>query len=248
MTAEISSLQFFPIKGAQARRTTQLEVSTNVGVVNDRRFGLKKSGDISERPCPFNKMEFEVCANNPKMAAMPVDFILDGGRTINLSILNRRARNAGIENAHRLLQDTGGKYHLCDTAGAQVSFLNLATVRELEKVMGVKVSPARFRMNVWLEGLLPFVEYDWVNMYPGTREITIGDVRFRINDACERCRAPEANPETGEWDLRISKGLRQLMGPRGYKSPHRGVETVMGVYGTVLNDSSLWIGDEVRVP
>jgi hypothetical protein len=32
------------------------------------------------------------------------------------------------------LHDTHGKYHLADTEGPQVSFINLATVRELGKL------------------------------------------------------------------------------------------------------------------
>jgi uncharacterized protein YcbX len=143
------------------------------------------------------------------------------------------------------LQETHGKYHLADTEGPQVSFINLATVRELGKLVGTEVDPERFRMNVWMEDLPAFAEYDWVNRFPGTREIMVGAVRMRIDDACERCKAPSANPATGEYDINMLAMLMQLMGARGYKSPHRGVASVMGIFGVVLNEGTIHVGDEI---
>jgi len=248
--SEVSSVRFFPLKGGKAFEQDSLAVNTNVGVVNDRRLGIRRhSGDVTARPEPFKKGEYHVCANNPAMATQFPNFVFDNLDTYELASaerLERVGQRIGAEGS-LLLHDTRGAYHLCDTSGPQVSFLNLATLRAFEKFAGVEVGPDRFRMNVWIAGLPAFAEYDWVDKYPGTREIMVGDVRMRIDDACERCKAPHANPKTGEFDLNVVPELKRFMDARGYKSPHRGISMVMGVYGVVLSDGVIRPGDQIRL-
>lgn len=102
-------------------------------------------------------------------------------------------------------------------------------------------------MNVWIADPPAFAEYDWVDGYPGTRSIMVGNIRMRVDDACERCKAPHANPATGEYDMNVLAALMQLMGQRGYRSPHRGVTSVMGVFGVVLNEGTINAGDEIKL-
>ena len=128
-----------------------------------------------------------------------------------------------------------------------MSILNLATLRALEDFAGVAIDPEQFRMNVRVEGLPAFAEYDWVDGFPGTREIRLGNVRMRVDDACERCKATHANPATGEFDMNMLALLMQFMEQRGYRSPHRGVTNVMGIMGVVLNDGVIKIGDEIAL-
>lgn len=250
MTPAIASVRTFPLKGARARIVDALEVNTKVGIANDRRYGIrKKPGDASFRPDPFRKGEYYVCANTPAIAMHEPDPLFEGfdEHGIHSSALRRFAASIGASGSVQI-HDTRGEYHLCDTAGAQVSFLNLTTLRAFEQFMGVEVDPDRFRMNVWIDGLPAFAEYDWLDGYPGTREILVGDVRLRVDDACERCKAPHANPKTGQYDLDVVPGLKRFMDARGYKSPQRGVATVMGVYGVVLNDGVIKPGDRIGLP
>jgi uncharacterized protein YcbX len=104
-----------------------------------------------------------------------------------------------------------------------VSFLNLASVQALSKFVGQEIAPTRFRMNIWMMGLEPFEELTWVDKFPGTIEILVGNCRFRVDDACERCRAIEANPETGQYDVKVLESLSEMMQQRDYRSPHRGL-------------------------
>ena len=127
-----------------------------------------------------------------------------------------------------------------------MSFLNLASVDALSAFMGQEIVPSRFRMNVWMAGLEPFEELTWVDKFPGTREILVGDCCFRVDDACERCRAVEANPATGEYDLDVLARLSAMMERRGYKSPHRGVSHVMGILASPLNQGIIRRHDAIR--
>jgi uncharacterized protein YcbX len=241
---KIAELRRFPLKGAASVPARQLSVNTVVGIVDDRRFALRhRPGDLTRRGDNYNKFDYVVCANTAAMAKERPDFVgaqLDPGY---LAGLKGRLPNGGDVQ----LQDTHGAYHLCDTDGPQVSFINLSTVRALEDFAGAAVDPERFRMNVWMEGLPAFAEYHWVSGFPGTREIMVGNVRMRVDDACERCKAPHANPATGEYDINMLALLMQLMEQRGYRSPHRGVTSVMGIFGVVLNGGIINIGDEIKL-
>jgi uncharacterized protein YcbX len=145
------------------------------------------------------------------------------------------------------VQLAAGAYSLHDTKGAFVSFLNLASVQALSDFMGTEIDPRRFRMNVWMTGLDAFEELTWVDRYPGSQEMTVGDCRFRVDDACERCKAPEANPENGKYDLEIRKALNDLMRKRNYTSPHRGIPCVMGILAAPLEESVIRKGDEIKL-
>ena len=246
--ARIAALRRFPLKGAASTAESQLAVNTVVGVENDRRFALRRApGDLTRRAEKYSKYEYVVCANTAIMAKERPVFL--GTQTDNrLDPDYLAGLKSRLQNGHDVrLQDSHGAYHIADTEGPQVSFINLATVRELEKLMGVDVNPERFRMNVWIADLPAFAEYDWVDGFPGSREVMVGTVRMRIDDACERCKAPHANPATGEYDVNMLSMLMQLMGPRGYRSPHRSVTTVMGIFGVVLGEGTVNVGDDIRL-
>jgi len=109
------------------------------------------------------------------------------------------------------------------------------------------IDPARFRMNVWIDGLEPFAELDWVEGHPGTRNIQIGDVRVRVDEACVRCKAIEASPKSGEYDLELQKALEDFMQRRGYPgAPHNQSLRVMGVLARPCASGMIGQGDIVR--
>ena len=181
----VIALSRFPLKGAAARKTNMLQIDTTVGVRHDRSFAIRR------RPGMYtdwaSKGNFHCCMNTPAMAIeRPIFSSLDGLPIVDSVQLAGLRQRIG---ANGPLQNTRGLYSLADTRGAYVSFLNLATVRALSNIMCIDVDPRRFRMNVWMTGLEPFEELSWVDNYPGTKEFALGTVRFRVDDACERCKA-----------------------------------------------------------
>jgi uncharacterized protein YcbX len=103
-------------------------------------------------------------------------------------------------------------------------------------------------MNVWYDDGQPFSELAWADSFPGTRELAVGDLRLRIQDACERCLAVEANPNTGQRDLAILDALEDMLRKRGYGgSPHRGSFHVMGFLATPLAAATIARGQEIRL-
>jgi uncharacterized protein YcbX len=239
----------YPLKGARRERPDFLSISSTVGVVNDRRFGIRRTPGNME--VWAKKPNFFVCMNTPRMAierpVFEVSSARDPGSILRLDprYTSGLATRLGIEGELQI-QDTHGRYSLADTEGATVSFLNLASVRALSEFAGTYISPERFRMNIWMEGLDPFEELTWVDTFQGNKLVRVGNCVFRIDDACERCLAIETNPETGVRDIKLVAILNDMMKARGYKSPQRGVALVMGVLGVPMYEQAqISRGDQV---
>ncbi|MHA6326152.1 MOSC domain-containing protein [Roseivivax sp. CAU 1753] len=82
-----------------------------------------------------------------------------------------------------------------DNPEPTVTICNAASHRAVEGRVGKALSPHRWRGNIWLDGLAPWEEFDWLD-----RSIRIGDATFRVIDRTGRCRATESNPDTGIRD------------------------------------------------
>jgi uncharacterized protein YcbX len=247
----VKELYMAQVKGARGERPAALHVDPAVGVQGDRRFAIKRRIGQPDTWAP--KVHFRVCMNTPEMAAQTPVFV--GGAASPDIALDRRwlsevASALGESEVDTL--DTKGTYNLVDTDphtyGPTVSFLNLASLRALEAETGCVIEPERFRMNVWYDDDRPFSELSWADTFPGAREIAVGDLRLRIQDACERCLAIEANPATGRRDLPVLDMIESLLRKRGYAgSPHRGSFHVMGFLATPLTKSVIIRGQAVRL-
>jgi uncharacterized protein YcbX len=251
--ATVQELYRFPVKGARGERLDVLAIDPVTGVRGDRRFAIKRKFD---QPNVWAaKVHFRVCMNTPVMAAQTPFFLDDAVATAPHTLLDRRwlAEIATVLDETELgILDTKGAYNLVDTDphknGPTVSFLNLASVRALEAETGWTIDPARFRMNIWYDNDEPFSELVWADEFPGKKQITIGELPMRIQDACERCLATEANPSTGERDLPILNAIEGLLKKRGYGgSPHRGSFHVMGFLGTPLTSGTIAPGQTIRL-
>lgn len=249
MTGTVRETYFYPVKGARGECADALHIDAAVGVTGDRRFAIKRK--LDQPDTWLAKVNFRVCVNTPEMAA----------QTPVVSGVGTRAALAGtwvqelattLGETELSVLDTKGAYNIVDTNpfehGPTVSFLNLATLRALEAETGWTIDPRRFRMNVWYDDGQPFSELAWADRFPGVREIMVGTLRLRMQDACERCRAVEANPDTGAYDLPVLKAIEQALRKRGYGgSPHRGSFFVMGFLATPLGDAVITSGSEIRL-
>lgn len=250
MGARISNLFIFPVKGMKGVESNNLQISEGLGVFGDRRFALQKAKKIKiEQWNP--KAAFYVGMNTPQMAN------LSGVSQSVEKLPHMVAKSLGLENAPFLVE-AGETYNLTDTQGPTVSLLNLATVQALSYFLGQEINPERFRMNIWVEGLPPFAELDWVTTYPGKQVLDIvadnGQcLEFEVFDVCERCPAINANPETGERDIELHSVKESLLerfmaeNRPHYKSPHRSVASVMGVLMKPLHDGNVSVDDQITV-
>ena len=118
-----------------------------------------------------------------------------------------------------------------DFEDTHIAIGSVASRRALAQIAGHELEPIRFRMNLWLDGLAPWEELDWVG-----REIGIGEVRLKITARDERCNATAASPVTGARDVPVTGLLRQHLGHMDF-----------GVYAQVLSGGTVRLGDGARL-
>lgn len=240
----ISDLVTYPLKGARGNHTGHLQIDPERGIIGDRRFALKRKPSVPDIWSP--KGMFFVGMNTPAMVAQGLCPTPLSDEALSEDFIGHIQRTLELPEPPTVL-DTQGAFNLTDSKEPYVSFLNLATLDQLSQEMEIYIDPARFRMNVMLEGLEPFEEFSWIDEYPGSKEISFGGVRFLIEDMCERCKAVEANPETGTYDQPVLEKLAAMMQGRGFPpSPHRGKYEVMGVLARPLVAGTLSVGDGIH--
>ena len=120
---------------------------------------------------------------------------------------------------------------MADANFASVSILNHASLRALSQKAGHELDMRRFRGNLWLDGLAPWEEFDLVG-----KTLAIGDARLNIVERITRCRATEANPDTGTRDTATLQLLEEGWG-----------HTDFGVYAKVLTNGHIQTGDTVTL-
>lgn len=119
---------------------------------------------------------------------------------------------------------------MTDFPETHISIGSLASLRALEQMAGASLAHIRFRMNLWVEGLAPWEEFDWLD-----REIAVGPARLKVIDRVTRCNATNASPETGRRDTDIPRLLHGRFGHMDF-----------GVYAQVTQGGEIRAGDEVR--
>lgn len=120
---------------------------------------------------------------------------------------------------------------MSDAPFASVSILNEASLRALSQKLGQSLDPRRFRGNLWLEGLAPWEEFDIVG-----KRLRIADAELEVIEPIGRCRATEANPDTGRRDAATLQALEDGWG-----------HTEFGVYAMVRKAGRVATGDAARL-
>ena len=256
--AAITSLYRFPIKGLSAEPLRAMTLSRDGGLPFDRDLALALGTTTfdPDHPEPLDKGCFLMLRANDALAALSTGFDPDTRRlTVKLAgalVLEADlATERGRAETERFFEDyigpaTKGRPRLVQAENHKftdgsvvspafmraVSLINLASVRELEGAAGRPVEPLRFRANIYIDGLAPWEEMNWVG-----REVRIGDVRFRVLERTPRCAAVNVNPGTAERDVNLLKILKQHFG-----------HVDLGVYLEVLEDGTVLVNDPVHLP
>ena len=251
MPATVSGLYRFPVKGLSAEEMQAVDLKLNEGMPDDRRFALAHGSTQFDRNNPVwqPKTNFLLLQRNERLAVLQTVFdsetttlkVLRNGKQVAAGQLSQPVGRAIIEDFYSAYmgEEKRGKTRLVemprgsmfsDHKNPVLSFINLASVKDLERVVGEEIDPIRFRGNILIDGLAAWEEMNWTGM-----EVSIGTVRFQITEKIDRCGATNVNPSSGERDMNIPKALQ-----RGYGHIY------MGVYGRVVEAGQVASGDAIR--
>jgi uncharacterized protein YcbX len=217
----------------------------------DRAYAVENGpgGFDPERPTHLPKIHFLMLMRNERLATLQTRFddatetltILRAGKQVARGDLRTLIGRKMIEQflaaymqeelrgAPRIVSAPGHSFS--DVAAKCLHVVSLASLRELERVVGRPVNPLRFRPNVIIDGGEPWAEFEWKD-----RPLQFGDVRLEFIKRTERCAATNVDPDTGKRDMAIPAALQRAWGHMDF-----------GVYARVLADGVITLGDTVTV-
>ncbi|MPQ92460.1 MOSC domain-containing protein [Thioclava sp. JE_KL1] len=112
-----------------------------------------------------------------------------------------------------------------------VSLIGQASLDDLSARVGKPIDRRRFRANLWVEGWEPFAEMDLIG-----KTVRVGEAELQLRACIERCRATDANIETGERDIDMLAELESHYG-----------HTDLGVFCLVTKQGRIARGDKIEV-
>lgn len=253
MTACLDAIYRYPVKGLSPERLETVPLSPGATLPSDRRFALALgstpvSGSSTEW---MPKSRFLALVRNAKLATLETSYD-DGSETLTVRRQGRQVARGKLTDriGRSMIEDFFAAYMgdeargrpklvqrapdgaLTDQEAPVVSVINLASVRDLERVVGQPVDPLRFRGNFYIDGIEPWAEFGWLE-----QQISIGDVRFGITERIDRCAAVNVNPESAERDLNIVASLQRGFG-----------HIDMGVFATIDGSGAVTAGDGITLP
>ncbi len=252
MNATVAAIRRYPVKGLSGQDLATVELTSGQALPFDRRYGLLHGPAALDpdvegwRP----NADFFTLDRNKRLALLETSFdeatqtltIRRGGKQVSRGRLDQPMGRMLIEQffAAYLAGAAPGLPKLAEAKGfaytdreeAAISILNLASVRDLEeRVAKQPVDPRRFRANLLIDGLEPWVERQWIGGL-----LTIGGATLRVAAHMDCRAASEVNPATGARDLNMLPILE-----RGYD------HTQCGVYARVVEGGRVAVGDPVTL-
>jgi uncharacterized protein YcbX len=249
--ASIADIFRYPVKGLTPEQLTEVALTPGEPLPSDRRYAIENGpiGFDPAAPQHFPKTQFLMLMRNERLAALRSHYDdeshlftiqRDGKEAVRADLQTADGR-AAIEAffAANFADELRGPpkvlfaegHSFSDVGRKVVSLINLASVADLEKVIGQPVHPLRFRGNLHVAGWPAWHEFDLMD-----RVLTIGETRLMVVKRIKRCAATNVDPDTAARDLTIPATLLKTYG-----------HPDCGIYAEVISGGSIAAGDAIAV-
>jgi GntR family transcriptional regulator/MocR family aminotransferase len=247
----VTALYHYPVKGLSPQPLRTVRVEAGKPFPFDRVFALARPGVAVTREQPkwAKKGLFVMLMLDEGLASVRTHLDEDtllltvregapGGKLLLSARLDDEAGRRDVEAFfHRLAPTLRSEPalvrardgHFMDKPDNVISLINLATVRSLEGQWGYSIDPLRFRANIYVDGVPPWSEFEWVG-----GDLRIGSAIFNVDRRNGRCSATNVDPASGRRDLDIPGSLRRAFGHKD-----------LGVYLVARANAELAVRDRV---
>lgn len=249
--SHVESLYRYPVKGLSPEQLSAVTLTPGETFPGDRAFAVEQGAPQFDADAPrhFPKVKFLMLMRDEKLAALETAFddatatltVRRGGKQVCKAQLSTPMGRGMAEQFFAAYLGTAlpGKprvvtapgFAFTDVPQKYISLINLASVRDIARVAGTPVDPLRFRGNLHVEGLEPWVEKSWTG-----RTLAIGPVRATVAKQIVRCAATNVNPATAERDMRLPQLLDEAFGAN-----------LCGVYLDVIEGGRIAPGDTLQL-
>jgi MOSC domain-containing protein len=245
----IAAIYRYPIKGLSPEPLSSTRVRPGETLPFDRAFAIENGPGRFDATIPRHlpKINFLMLMRDERLATLTTTFdetdqsltISRDGKQVARGVLTDRVGRQIIEQfiaaymkdslrgPPRIVSASGHSFS--DVAAKCVHIVNLNTVRDLARALDRDIDPLRFRANIYVEGLEPWSEFDWLD-----RQIRLGDVTAEVFARTQRCDATNVDPATGKRDAAVPADLRRIKGHADF-----------GVYAKILDQGELKVGQQV---
>jgi uncharacterized protein YcbX len=249
--ASVAALYRYPVKGLSAAPLAEVELAPGQALPWDRAFALAHGSTRFDpaRPEYLPKRSFLQLMTDERLAALQTSFdpatgvlsIVRDGRQVARGSITQASGRMVIEQffAAWMRQETRGQPRLVHSPGhvfsdvhaPVVSVINLASVKDLERVVGRPLDPLRFRANIYLDDLPAWSEFGWLG-----RSLAVGAAHLAVETRIDRCAATNVDPATCLRDVNIPGALQRGFGHGDF-----------GVYARVTGGGMVRAGDPVSL-
>ena len=250
--ATVTALYRFPVKGLSPQSLETVSCKAGETFPFDRAYAIENgSRDFDPiNPKYYPKAKFLQLMTNEQLAALQTEF---DDETQSLKILRNgkqvAAGNLALPIGRQLIEQffaaylgaaargtphivTADGHHFADVPDNFISLINLASVREIERVVGRPVDPMRFRGNIYVEGWEPWQE---LSLIGGT--VSIDDKpALKVVEPIGRCAATNVDPATGERDMQLPRVLNDIFGHEN-----------CGIYLSAITDTDIGVSSKLTV-
>jgi uncharacterized protein len=248
----IASLYRYPVKGLSPEPLQSVELKSGETLPFDRAYAIENGPGRFDVNAPRHlpKINFLMLMRDERLATLRSAFD-DATETLTISRDGKQVARGQLTSTlgRQLIEQFLGAYmkaelrgppkivqapghSFSDMAAKCVHIVNLASVREVERIIGRPVDPLRFRANLYLDGMEPWSEFAWLD-----REICIGPTRLAVFARTQRCEATNVDPATGARDMAIPAQLMRAWGHQDF-----------GIYAKVVTDGEIAIDTPVVGP
>ena len=253
MSGLVAGIFRHPVKGFTPEPMTGVHLAPGRGFPHDRVYAVENgpSGFDPAAPAFIPKQKFTVLAAQPRVASVvtryheatgDLEATAPGAEPFFGRLGEPAGRAAfaawlapvlGEEVAGPLrVQAAPESWRFTDHPLGQVSIVNLASVADLGRRLGLELDPLRFRANLYIDGWPAWAEHDWTG-----RKLMLGWAEAEVFKPIVRCAAPDVNPATAERDTEITKALFEAFGHMN-----------CGVYLRVTQPGRVSLGDACTIP
>lgn len=227
----IARLYRYPIKGLSPEPLQSVQLKSGETLPFDRAYAVENGQGRFDANAPRHlpKINFLMLMRDERLATLRSAFD-DATETLTINRDGKQVARgqlttplgrqlieqflaaymkAELRGAPKIVQAPGHSFS--DMAAKCVHIVNLASVREIERIIGRPVDPLRFRANLYLDGMEPWSEFTWLD-----REISVGPTRLAVFARTQRCEATNVDPATGARDMAIPAHLMRAWGHQDF--------------------------------
>jgi uncharacterized protein YcbX len=252
-SCNIASLYRYPVKGLSPEQLGGVDLAVGGTFPADRMWAVENGpGRFDpENPRHLPKINFLMLMRDERLATLQTHYdddtqvltIQRAGKQVARgdlgSVIGRQMieqflaayMKASLRGAPKIVSASGHSFS--DMPDKCVHIVNLASLRELERVAERPLDPLRFRANIYVDGLEPWAEFKWLD-----KDVLAGSdhIRLSVFHRTRRCDATNVDPSTGVRDTALPALMHRTWGHSDF-----------GVYAHVASPGRLVPGSTITL-